>query len=226
MIFLLVGLLSILVALAMRIRGPDRVLYAALFAAALIWALHAGYDWDWEMPATGFFVFSVGAMAIAARPGAGAAWVPSAPNRIVRVAIGIACLALVVTPALVALSQGKLDSSVRNLERGDCGAASRDALDSIGYLAARPEPYQVLGFCDSRAGQHQLAITMLRDRHRSRPGRMGILVRAGARPGSRRRGPAEGRRQGPRAGAARTAGPKKPSTYSTPTTPTNGKGGH
>ena len=77
-------------------------------------------------------------------------------------AIGIACLALVVTPALVALSQGKLDSSVRNLERGDCGAASRDALDSIGYLAARPEPYQVLGFCDSRAGQHQLAITMLR----------------------------------------------------------------
>lgn len=161
LIFLLLCLVSILVGLARRIRGPDGVLYAALLAAALTWMLHAGYDWDWEMPATGFFLFSLGAMAIAARPGGGSLWVPSAPRRAVRVALGIGCLVLVVTPALVTISQGLLNSAVRNLEAGDCKAAAHDALDSIHVLSARPEPYQVLGFCDSRAGEDDLAITML-----------------------------------------------------------------
>jgi O-antigen ligase len=167
---LVFGLLALLVGLAWRIRGPDRIVYAALFAAALTWVLHAGYDWDWEMPATGFFLFSLGAMAIAARPGSGSPWIPSAPHRIVRVALGIGCLALVVTPALVALSQGKLDSSVHNLERGDCGAASGEALSAIHTLSVRPEPYQVLGFCDSRAGRDELAISMLRTAIARAPG--------------------------------------------------------
>jgi O-antigen ligase len=161
LIFLLVGLFSILLGLALRIRGPDRIIYAALFSATLTWAVHAGYDWDWEMPATTFFIFSVGAMAIAAHRGAGATWAPPVPGRIVRLALGIGCLALVVTPALVAISQGFLNSAVRGLQAGDCSAASHDALDSINVLSARPEPYQVLGFCDSRAGENELAIQLL-----------------------------------------------------------------
>src|SRR5262249_61555680 len=48
-----------------------------------------------------------------------------------------------------------------NLQAGNCGAASHEALDAIHVLSVRPEPYQVLGFCDSRNGQHQLAIQML-----------------------------------------------------------------
>jgi O-antigen ligase len=171
LIFLLIGLFSILVGMAMRIRGPDRILYAALFAAAFTWAIHAGVDWDWEMPATGFFVFGLGGMAIAARPpeepsakddgGPGSSWLPRAPGRTVRIALGIGCLVLVVTPALVAVSQGMLDSAVQKLREGRCGEASREALDAIHVLSVRPEPYQVIGFCDMSEGQDELAVSML-----------------------------------------------------------------
>lgn len=161
-ILLAIAIVAIFVGLAGRVRGPDRVLYAALIAASFAWAAHAAVDWDWEMPATGFFFFSLGAMAIAARQGEeGASWVPQSPGRMTRVALGIGTLVLLVSPALVAISQGMLNSAVRNLQAGNCGAASHEALDAINVLSVRPEPYQVLGFCDSRAGQHELAIQML-----------------------------------------------------------------
>jgi hypothetical protein len=160
-LFLGVAIIAIFAGLIGRVRGPDRVLYAALVAASLAWAAHAAVDWDWEMPATGFFFFALGGMAIAARQGEGASWVPRAPGRMVRVGLGIGCLVLVVSPALVAISQGMLNSAVRNLQAGNCGKASHEALDAIHVLSVRPEPYQVLGFCDSRTGEHQLAVQML-----------------------------------------------------------------
>jgi len=160
-VFLVVALLAIFVGLARRIRGPDRVLYAALFAASLAWAAHAAVDWDWEMPATGFFFFALGGMAIAARGGEGVSRVPALSQRMARVALGIGCLALVVSPALVAISQGYLDSAVRNLTAGNCRSATGEALDAVHVLSVRPEPYQVLGFCDARTGQDQLAVKML-----------------------------------------------------------------
>ena len=157
-LFLLLGLVSIFVGLAMRIRGPDRILYATIFTAAFTWALHAGIDWDWELPATGFFVFGLGGLAIAADRRGGTGW---APARTFRVAMGIGALALVVSPALMALSQGYLNEAVKSFRRGDCAAASREALDSIHVLSVRPEPYQVLGFCDAFHGQNQLAVSVL-----------------------------------------------------------------
>ena len=51
---------------AARLGGPDRTLYAALFAAGLAWALHAGVDWDWQMPAVTLWVFALGGAALAA----------------------------------------------------------------------------------------------------------------------------------------------------------------
>jgi hypothetical protein len=161
LIFLVVGLVAILVGLARRIRGTERVVYGAIFAAGVTWALQAGVDWDWELPATAFFLFALGGMAIAAEPGTGRAWAPAALKRPVQVALGLGCLVLAVSPALVAISQGYLNSAVRNLTAGDCAAASSDALHSIHVLSVRPDPYQVLGFCDSRTGQHELAVQML-----------------------------------------------------------------
>ncbi|MFT3863137.1 MAG: O-antigen ligase family protein [Solirubrobacterales bacterium] len=161
-VFLVVALAAVLIGLASRIRGPDRVLYAALFAACLMWAFHAGFDWDWEMPATGFFFFALGGAAIAARPGTKSSAPALLQGRMTRVALGIGCLVLVVSPALMAVSQGQLNASVGDLEAGDCAGASRQALDAIHTLSVRPEPYQVLGFCDSRVGRHRLAILMLK----------------------------------------------------------------
>ncbi|HEX4305013.1 MAG TPA: O-antigen ligase family protein [Solirubrobacterales bacterium] len=163
LIFLLVGLLAILIATARRIFGPDRVLYAAIFAAMLTWALHASVDWDWQLPAIGFFVFALGGLAISSVPkeGGGDGWTARLGGRTARIALSICALALVVSPALVAISQGYLNSAVDDFKEGDCAAASRDALDAIHTLSVRPGPYQLLGFCDARGGQHGLAVKML-----------------------------------------------------------------
>ena len=56
---------SILVALARRARGPGRAVWAALFAGALMWAVHAGVDWDWQMPAVTAWFFAAGGLALA-----------------------------------------------------------------------------------------------------------------------------------------------------------------
>lgn len=164
LIFLLVALIAILAATARRIFGPERILFAALFAAMLSWAVHAGVDWDWQLPALGFFVFALGGMAIAADPGAGegvGGLQARLAGRTARIALSLCALALVVSPALVAVSQGYLNSAVNDFEEGNCGGASRKALDAIHTLSVRPEPYQLLGFCDSREGEHGLAVSML-----------------------------------------------------------------
>jgi hypothetical protein len=78
------------------------------------------------------------------------------------VLIGAGLLALAVTPALMVQSQTRLDESVRGLKAGDCEGAIDSALDSIGVLGVRPEPYVVLSLCDARLDRHDLAISMAR----------------------------------------------------------------
>ena len=159
LIFLVVALACLFGGLATNLRGPDRAIFATLVAAGLVWALHAGIDWDWEMPVTGFWFFALGGMAL--RPRSAPRPLP-VPGRVARAALGIGALALVVTPALMALSQDRLNSAVQALEHGDCRAAAADALSAAGFVPARPEPYEVVGFCDSRSGKNRLAVTMLR----------------------------------------------------------------
>ena len=159
LLLLLGGLIAILAGLIARMRAADRGLNAVLFAAGLTWAVHAGFDWDWQMPATVFWLFAIGGMAITG-PAVRESWLSR--GRLRRVALAVGCLALIVTPALMALSQTRLDSSLAALERGDCGAASADALAAAHLVSARPEPYQVLGFCDSRASEGELAISLLK----------------------------------------------------------------
>jgi hypothetical protein len=48
---LLAGVLAATALAARRVLDADRALAAGPAAAALTWALHAGLDWDWEMPA-------------------------------------------------------------------------------------------------------------------------------------------------------------------------------
>ena len=62
-----------------RARGPDRPVYAAVFAVLLAWAVHAGVDWDWQMPVVTIVFFSLGGFVLArSAPDHGAV----APSRI------------------------------------------------------------------------------------------------------------------------------------------------
>jgi O-antigen ligase len=160
---LLVVLAAIFIRFGHGLRGPNRTLYGALFAAALALAVHAGIDWDWEMPVVMIWLFALGGLALAAprrrrRPGR----LSSLPARAL-IGVGLVLLALV--PARVSASESRLDDSLDAYRRADCQQAIRSARSSISALGTRPEPHEVIGYCsllspDKRGalGQMQQAV--------------------------------------------------------------------
>ena len=151
---LLIALLTILAGFLRLARGSERGPPAALFTAGLIWALHAGIDWDWELTATGAWLFAAGGICLAAPVGAP---MLRAPGRVPRIVLGLGCLVLALTPFQVLRSQAALDDAARAFEARDCRRTIDSALESLRVARARPEPYQLLGYCDSRLGLHDLA---------------------------------------------------------------------
>ena len=178
---LVVGaILLVLGGFAVRARGPDRMVGAALLGAGVAWALHAGVDWDWEMPALTLWLFATGGLALAAPADAPAAL--SAPP-LGRILLALGCLVLALVPARVYLSEGPLRDSARAFARGDCAATIDRALDSSSALGVRPEPFVLLGYCDVRVGRADLAVRALANAVRKDPrnweGHYGLaLVRA------------------------------------------------
>jgi O-antigen ligase len=155
-LLLLVALGTIFVRLGMGLRGPNRALYGALFAAIVTLALHAGVDWDWEMPVVMIWLFALGGMALAAPTrGRGRSLEPSGP---VRALVGVVLVLLVLVPAHVAVSQGRLDDSLDAYRRGDCKRATEAARSSSSVLGTRPEPHEVIGYCYLRRGLGRRAI--------------------------------------------------------------------
>jgi len=187
------ALLLVLGAFLARARGEDRVIGGALFGAGLAWTLHAGIDWDWEMPAVTFWLFAAGGLALAAPAREG---VEASDERSVddtarrlpplgRLVVGLGCLALALVPGSVYISEGPLRDSARAFADGDCATAVDRALDSTAALAVRPEPFFVLGYCDVRLGRADLAVRALDNAVRKDPrnweGHYGLaLVRAAA----------------------------------------------
>lgn len=161
-VLLLLALGGVLVALALRARGPDRALWAALFVAGCAWALHAAQDWVWELPSVTAWLFAAGGIALARPPGAPTTRL-AAPPRLARVIGAIVVLALAVTPILNALADARLRDSVAALKVGDCQTAIDQALSATSALGARPEPYAILAFCDVRLGKLELADRMIRN---------------------------------------------------------------
>ena len=154
---LVVGVIVLLLgAFVVRARGPDRGVYAALAGAGLVWALHAGIDWDWEVPAVTLWLFAAGGLvtASAVQEGpVGRSWPATA-----RVLAALGVLALALVPARVFLSEGPLRDGARALASGDCVRAVDRSLDSIAAIGSRAEAYALLAYCDVRLGQTGLAV--------------------------------------------------------------------
>jgi hypothetical protein len=153
-------MLAILIVVARRARGPDRAAHGALLAAALAWTVHAGVDWDWELPATTFWLFGLSGFALAA-PIDSPVSALAAPGRTARVVAGLGVLAIAVMPVLTAVSQRRLERAVDAFNAGDCATAVDASLSSIDALSIRPEPFALLGYCDIRLGQPQLAVRVM-----------------------------------------------------------------
>lgn len=161
-------LLLMLGAMAGRLRGEGRTVWAALFAASAAWAVHAGLDWDWEMPAVSLWVFAAGGLALAAP--AGPRHRGSAPAKGLRIGVGLACLAMALTPLSVHRSQVGLTEAVEAFASGDCTAATDAALDANDALSVRPEPFELLAYCNVRVGRDELALRMIDAAVRRDPG--------------------------------------------------------
>ncbi len=156
----------------------------SIFALILSWAIEAGVDWDWEMPVVTFIVFALGGMVlarrpveVARRPGRGAradrgalagrrAGNADACGRRVapytRIAVSIAALILAVLPAFVWLSQRDLNRATSAFSAGNCRTATDAALASINILGIRPEPYEVIAYCDVQRDLPGLAINAIK----------------------------------------------------------------
>jgi hypothetical protein len=165
LILILIG--AVIGGLAVRIRGPRRSLYGALLAAGVVWALHAGVDWDWEMPVVTLGFFAAAGVALSPRMGSGPGWLPGVNSRMI---LGLLCLASVVLPVLTIGSQSRLGDAQRAFYASDCRTASSAALSSIGWLDVRPQPYEILGFCDVQRGLPRLGVSAMRQAVRYDPG--------------------------------------------------------
>lgn len=173
---LLVVVVGILVRVASRARGPDRPVYAAAFAALLAWAVHAGVDWDWEMPVATVIFFSLGGLALArdreapadvsrAAGAAPAGRPPPAAGAVrwvaARVAPALALLALALLPVFVWISQARLDDASYLFARDDYVSARSAAMSSLSALGNRSEPYQIIGYCDLRLGMPRAGVAAM-----------------------------------------------------------------
>ena len=111
------------------------------------------------MPAVTLWLFALAGLGLskplgersaARRRSSRAGWCGSSP----RLGVGV----LAVTPTAVAFSQSNLNAAVSAFDRGDCSGAINSALGSLEALKVRPEPYEVIGYCDARLGQDHLAL--------------------------------------------------------------------
>jgi hypothetical protein len=166
-VLILIVVLGILGGLASRIRGPDRALYAALFAVSLAWAVHQAFDWDWQMPAVTLGVFILAGLALA-RPDDGKVGLSGLPTGRVLVALG--WLVLAVCPLLVSTSYGRLQRSGQELKQGECASAKQEALSSLSLSAKRPQAYSIIGVCDLELGFAQSAVPAMTQAAALEPG--------------------------------------------------------
>jgi hypothetical protein len=161
-LLVLVFVLAILYGFAARLRGPHRTLYAALFAAGLAWALHAGADWDWQMPAVTLWIFALGGAALAAPKRAPR--LKFSPSPALRAGLAGALIVIAVVPALVTISQGKLNDAMQTFLRDrDCPRVIEEAQSASSVLSLRPEPYRLEGYCQARLGQTRKAVHSMQE---------------------------------------------------------------
>ena len=148
------AVLLALVGLGRRARGPDRVIYAAALAAVVVWVMRSAIDWDWEMPVVTAWVFAVAGVGVAAGP---ATPPRGGLGRGARVAAGLVVLVLLVTPAQLAQSQSRLNQAVDALKANRCERSIGLSLQAAELVPSRPEPFELLAYCNSRLGRHDLA---------------------------------------------------------------------
>ena len=156
---------AILVGLAARARGHRRAVYGALFAGTLMWAVHAGVDWDWELPAVGVGLFALAGMGLARRSMDGGPRERILSGWPVRAAVALACILLALTAVRTVVADAALDDAKNELKAGHCKEAVAASETALSAVATDPVAHEIIGWCliDTRrpaaaAGEMQQAV--------------------------------------------------------------------
>jgi hypothetical protein len=150
---------AVLVGLFRRARGTARPIYAAIGAVTVAYFLHAFVDWDWQMPVIGIGVFSMGGLALSSGRARFSGWSPGSNARFL---LAVGCVASAASALMIIASQGRLHAAEIELRASSCTAATRSALSAIGWMPSRPEPYEIIGYCDLERGFTTLAVQAMR----------------------------------------------------------------
>jgi O-Antigen ligase len=152
----LAGIAAVVVAAAVRVRGDP--VAAGAFGAVVSYLVHAGVDWDWEIPAVTIAALACGAsLVVLARreQGAGAGWRLRAGGVALTVTLGAAAVV-----GLVA--NGALATSISELRSGDLESAEEQARRASRWAPWSAEPWRVLGEARLRQGERVRARAALR----------------------------------------------------------------
>lgn len=170
-LLVLVTIGTILGALAFKARGQRRAVYGAVFAVTLTWALHAGVDWDWELPAVTLGVFMLAGVALArAVPGPSAGVARALASWPVRIGVLLVCLVVSVTGVRAVIADAALDDAMRAFDDGDCAAARSDALVATSALGSLARPLEIIGYCELDRGREEAALRAMSEAARLDPG--------------------------------------------------------
>jgi hypothetical protein len=156
LVLLVVGIGGLLIGVATRVRGPQRGLYAALLAAGVAWALQAGVDWLWEVPAASVWLFAAGGLALGVQRHGAATDAPQR-RRWLRIPVAAGLLGLALVPAQVVAFESDFKTGRVAYKSGDCKRAAAPIAAAIADSPKRPEPHVVAAACAMRGGQPALA---------------------------------------------------------------------
>ena len=160
----IVGLALLLVALSVPVYAAFRArrhpLVPAAFGAYVAYLVHAGVDWDWEMPAVTLTALFIGAaIVVAARPG-DAEPRPLSPR--VRYPALAVVLALMAVAFVGLVGNMALSESARAAQKADWPVAEEQARKAMTWARWSPEPWRRLGDAQLRQGNAAAAAESFR----------------------------------------------------------------
>jgi len=151
-LLLLLGALAAPFAAAVRARSHPFV--PAALAAYCCYLVHAGVDWDWEMPAVTLAGLSVGAaLLVAARP---TDTTRPLTRWLLASALGVACAISLLT-ALALVGNRALEQSANALDRTDSAEAKHQARRAVHWTPWASEPWRLLGEAQLSEGDLEAA---------------------------------------------------------------------
>jgi O-antigen ligase/polysaccharide polymerase Wzy-like membrane protein/tetratricopeptide repeat protein len=154
---LVAGTVAAMVGAAVRVRGDP--LAAGAFGAVVAFLVHAGVDWDWEMPAVTCSALACGAALVVLARGEQASTAPWQPR-----AGGVALTVALGAVAVVGLvGNGAIAASISELRSGDYASAEEEARRASRWAPWSAEPWRVLGEVRLRRGQGERARAALRE---------------------------------------------------------------